>query len=244
VDGSLKQDRALPEPFDQHFRLASGTITYQLGPVSLTSISSYQKIGTQFDYDISSVFVPFLSTPARPIGAVGLPGDTDTEKFTQEVRVSGEGTKPLEWVVGGFYNHESADYLEGFSLRSPSGQVETNDLYTLHLPSRFEEYAAFGDVTWHLTDRFNVTGGTRYAHNEQSFTQTLSGIFGASTETSRSSEDVSTYLANVRYRFSENATAYARFATGYRPGGPNLAANDPVSVISETSAMLLNAEQE
>jgi iron complex outermembrane receptor protein len=33
---------------------------------------------------------------------------------------------------------------------------------------------------------------------------------------------VFTYLANVRYHFSEDVTAYLRYATGYRPGGPNL----------------------
>ncbi len=59
------------------------------------------------------------------------------------------------------------------------------------------------------------------ARNEQTFTQFGGGAFGASRPTARSDETVETYLGNARYHFSDHSTAYARFATGYRPGGPN-----------------------
>jgi iron complex outermembrane receptor protein len=228
-EGRLAQDRALPEPFDQHFRLVSGTVGYDLGYATLTSISGYQTTGTVFVIDLSPIYAPFLSSYGGPFSAVGLPGDTHTKRFTQEARLSSKESRSLEWVIGGFYNHETTDYVEGFSLRDLAGQPVANTLYALALPSRFEEYAAFGDLTWHLTSKFDVTGGTRYARNHQSFTQSLSGIFGASTEASRSNEDVFTYLANARYHLSDQATAYLRYATGYRPGGPNLSARDPAT---------------
>ena len=38
-----------------------------------------------------------------------------------------------------------------------------------------------------------------------------------------------TYLANMRYLASDNLMGYLRFATGYRPGGPNFVINDPVT---------------
>jgi outer membrane receptor protein involved in Fe transport len=38
-----------------------------------------------------------------------------------------------------------------------------------------------------------------------------------------------TWLANARYRFTPHIMAYARFATGYRPGGPNYLVLDPVT---------------
>src|SRR5204862_1333037 len=95
-------------------------------------------------------------------------------------------------------------------------------LYTVSRPSLYEEYAAFGDLTWHLTHKFDVTGGVRYARNNQMFTQIGSGALIGSSPTTRSSEDVFTYLANARYHFSDHTTAYLRYATGYRPGGPNV----------------------
>src|SRR3546814_13649351 len=56
--------------------------------------------------------------------------------------------------------------------------------------------------------------------SEQSYSQTGVGFAGSRPLTT-SSETVTTYLANARYKFSSRATAYVRFATGYRPGGPN-----------------------
>jgi iron complex outermembrane receptor protein len=76
----------------------------------------------------------------------------------------------------------------------------------------------------------------RYAKNDQSFTQTSTGLLLGippgetfSLPTRESSDDALTYLANARYHFTENATGYVRFATGYRPGGPNVVANDPAT---------------
>ena len=40
--GSLEHRRPLREPFEQHFRLVSGTINYEFTDATLTSISSYQ----------------------------------------------------------------------------------------------------------------------------------------------------------------------------------------------------------
>jgi iron complex outermembrane recepter protein len=158
-----------------------------------------------------------------------LPQDLNTKKFTQEVRLASSGTKPLEWLLGGFYTHEISQNMQAFALRDLAGQPAPNILYTFSSPSFYEEYAGFGDLTYHLTSRFDVSGGVRYAHNRQSFTQFGSGLLIGSAPTRRSTEHVFTYLANARYHFSDHATGYLRFATGYRPGGPNFVANDPTT---------------
>ena len=49
------------------------------------------------------------------------------------------------------------------------------------------------------------------------------------TPTRESSQGVFTYLANARYHFTDEATGYVRYATGYRPGGPNYVLNDPAT---------------
>ena len=74
-----------------------------------------------------------------------------------------------------------------------------------------------------------MTGGLRYARNNQRFKQDASGLLVTSGPLRTSHEDVVTYLANARYRFSPHVTTYARFATGYRPGGPNFLGLDPAT---------------
>lgn len=97
------------------------------------------------------------------------------------------------------------------------------------LPSLYEETAAFGTATWHVTDRLDLSGGLRYAKNEQTYEQIASGLLVAPAPKRSSSENVTTYLANARYRVNDRSIAYLRYATGYRPGGPNMVSNDPVT---------------
>ena len=59
---------------------------------------------------------------------------------------------------------------------------------------------------------------------------------GSTRPTATSSDDVFTYLANARYRFNDHATGYLRYATGYRPGGPNFATIDVTTGLPVASA--------
>ncbi len=228
LDDRLDQRRIMAEPFGQHFRLVSGTVVYDLGPATLTSISSYQTAKSSFMQEYPPL-LSYLSGLAGPLSAVGILSAQSTEKFAQEVRLASNGARTLEWLIGGYYTHDNSGWDQQFVLRDLAGQPVANTYYTFLAPVPYEEYAAFGDLTWHLSARFDVTGGVRYASSRGESVQDSSGIFGTYTRTSRSSEDVFTYLANARYRFSDRATGYLRYATGYRPGGPNFVGNDPLT---------------
>ncbi|MEJ5979624.1 TonB-dependent receptor [Novosphingobium sp. PS1R-30] len=231
VAGYLDQAHPLAEPFRSNFRLASATIGYDLGGVTLTSVTSYQSNDTYATTDGSAVYATYLQVLANiPAQAVAIDELARTRKFTQEVRLASPTGQSVEWLVGGFYTHEKS-LLRQVADTFGAGLVPLPGVnaVTAAIDSTYEEYAFFGDLTWHLTDKFDVTGGLRYAHNNQKFTQDASGIFVVSAPGSKSQEGVVTYLANARYRFSRNATAYARFATGYRPGGPNYRVIDPAT---------------
>ena len=224
VDGDLEQRRRFAESFDQRFRLVSGTLSYDLGPAVLTSISSYQTIRSRIFRDQSARFVPqCVPVLGRPCTTVAAPFGASTDKFTQEVRLASDGAQVLEWLIGGFYTEETSEDNQEVVARDSAGQPLPTRLIALFIPSRYEELAAFSDLTWHLTEKFDVTGGVRYAKNRTRFQQFGSGVQGLSTPLSSSSDDVFTYLANARYHFSDRATGYLRYATGYRPGGPNYA---------------------
>lgn len=231
VAGWLDQSHPLAEPFRSDFRLASATIDYHFGAATLTSVTSYQSNATYASTDGSAVYALYLQILAGvPAQAVAINELARTRKFTQEIRLASPTGQKLEWRIGGFYTHEKS-LLNQVANTYGAGLVLLPNVnaVTAAIDSRYEEYAIFGDVTYHLTDKFDVTGGIRYARNNQAFTQNASGIFVVSAPGSSSHESVATYLANARYRFSKHVTAYARFATGYRPGGPNFRVIDPVT---------------
>jgi outer membrane receptor protein involved in Fe transport len=236
--GALAQNRPFAEPFDQKFRLLSGTLTYDLGSAELTSVSSYQYVRNNIYYDFSAAFVPtvnlvefFGSLPgyAGPYGAVGNPVKIGLDKFTQELRLAGNVGDTFEYLVGGFYTHEKTTNVQGFDLLTAAGQPAPNIFYSYSTPSRYKEIAGFGNLTWHVTDRLQISGGLRWAQNKQRFEQIGSGAFVGSVPEARSKDSVVTWLANASYKFGSRATAYVRYATGYRPGGPNFVINDPTT---------------
>lgn len=229
VDGDLDQRRVLREPFSQNFRVVSGTIGYEFGSATLTSITSYQTNDVSFRTDGSPLYVPLFNSIGLPIASLAVDGGVSTDKFTQEVRIASSGGGVVEWILGGFYTNEDSVAPTSLVAYNADGSLFPVDIATVDLPSTYEEIAGFGNVTIHLSDRFDVTGGIRYAHNRQTYAQEGTGILAANVPTVRSKEGVTTYLANARYRFSDHATLYARFATGYRPGGPNVVTFDPVS---------------
>jgi len=226
VYGDLDQFRKVAEPWKQQFRLVSATIDYDLGPATLTSISSYQTVRTQYVFDVSSLYVPFFPTL---YSAIGYPVDTGTNKVTQEFRLASKEGQTLEWLIGGYYTHESTTNVEKLQPYTLTGLPSSANLFSFSNPSTYAEYSAFGDLTWHITTRFDVTGGLRYSHDTQAKTQIGSGLFGSSEPETSSDESVVTYLANARYHFSDNEVGYLRFATGYRPGGPNFVSLNPIT---------------
>jgi outer membrane receptor protein involved in Fe transport len=230
VDGSLDQTHPLPELYNSGFRLISGNISYDFGGATLTSISSYQTLRVNQLNDASQLYGPLLGLLGVPgVAAVGFGNITSTKKFTEEARLASSTGRKLEWLLGAFYTHEKSDNLQWADIYGPGKVLLPINLVTAQLPSLYQEYAVFGDLTYHLTDKFDVTGGVRYAHSNQAFEQIATGLVVGSQPKAYAHDGVVTYLANARYHFDRDVTAYARFATGYRPGGPNFKAIDPAT---------------
>jgi iron complex outermembrane recepter protein len=221
VDGSLMQRRSFAETFDQRFGLVSATVSYDLGALSLRSISSYQSLRTDSLGENTASFLAPARALNPAVAATALADHAATEKATQEVRLAVAGPWTFEWQLGGFYTHEKSSFMQQLVLRDAAGRALPEEVFTFSAPTRYEESAAFGDLTWHLTDRFDVTGGLRYTRARSRYAQTGGGALGLSAPDTRAADDAVTYLANAHYHLSDQATGYLRYATGYRPGGPN-----------------------
>ncbi|HVM95717.1 MAG TPA: TonB-dependent receptor, partial [Candidatus Acidoferrales bacterium] len=93
----------------------------------------------------------------------------------------------------------------------------------------YDEYAVFGNATWHFTDRFDVQFGGRYAENRQKYNEVDSGPalpnIGLTdpfvVPRQRADDGTFTFLVAPRFRYTPDLMMYARIASGYRPGGIN-----------------------
>jgi iron complex outermembrane recepter protein len=225
--GDLTDDNALPQPFQQEIQVYGATLKYDLHWAQLTSVSSYQRFRNNDNEDSTSFIGPYLPAFGAPgPGMVILRNHLNLKKFTQEVRLASPQGQTLEWLLGGFYTHEDGTKNQVYDSYDLSGAPLAGfDLADAQLPSTYREYAAFGDLTLHLTPKFDVTGGLRYAHNSQDFQQIAGGVLFGGPDTASalftSSEGVVTFLASPRYHINRNSILYVRIASGYQPGSPN-----------------------
>ncbi|MGH6786384.1 MAG: TonB-dependent receptor [Novosphingobium sp.] len=165
----------------------SGQLDYELGPLTLTSITAWRdtELDANQDVDFSSAR---LATGANI-------GQADLETFTQELRLASNLDGPFNLLIGGYYFNETAKgadqivYGQDFRpyvdllIRSLSGNaLSANTLEaTLGRPAntfwqpgqgffnRFtqknEAWSVFGSLDFALADRLIVTLGANYTHD-------------------------------------------------------------------------------
>ncbi len=227
IYGDLKDDNYVPEPYKKDVNYYNATVNWDLGFADFVSATSYSDNTQHSVLDATLVYgvaFPAFGLPSPGISAVSY--DLKLYKTTQEFRLTSKSDGPWEWLLGAFYTDEnskqnqaaSAQFLDGSSIPG------LDPLAVIALPSTYKEYAFFGDLTYKINSTFDVTGGIREAHNEQTFSQISSGalVGGSATVTGDSSEDVLTWSFSPRMHLTPNQMVYVRIATGYQPGGPNV----------------------
>ena len=232
IQGDYDQD-ALPgvNTGDKKMRIYSLKVADDFGFATLSSITSYSHVTYIAPQDVSGTFghyLPFFFDDTTGLG-VGIINNYLSKKWTQELRLASNGSGRLEWQVGGFYTHEDNDnYQDIYVADFATGQnIGFPDLYKLYGPTTYREFAGYGDLTYHVTDKFQLQVGGRYSTNKQTSLQTVSGILEGETDVSsaRSKDHAFTFLVTPSYHITNDMMVYGRVATGYRPGGPNLVPN-------------------
>lgn len=167
--------------------------------------------------------------------------DETYRQFNGEVRLVSSHSGPFSWVIGGFYNKLKRDqqyreYVPGYP--EWAGIYRPDNLeYMSFVKTRTEEMAAYGEVTFHVTDKWQVTGGLRYFKYD-AFAQggTDTPLFGGGLtrtpyplvvfdesriRTGSTGDDGFVWKANTSYKFSDELMVYGTFSTGYRTGNVN-----------------------
>jgi iron complex outermembrane receptor protein len=249
--GPRQEFNQLQEKYTDKFVLGDLNVNYNFGNVLLTSISSYTYRDVLVIRDTTSL------TASVTGGNIGLPpsiytinsplNDATTAKvFTQELRLSGAKDR-VQWVIGGFFSHMNRKYGQnllttgfqdaaaalGIKIPTAGLRAPKDSLFFSDLGYKLNQFAAFGEGTLTVNDRFHVTGGLRYYHFSEDKTQIFDGIFGNDDNgTSLVSQPGSTGADGVAprvilsYRVSDTTNLNAQVSKGFRLGG----INDPLNV--------------
>jgi iron complex outermembrane recepter protein len=210
----------------------SATVKAKIGNVDVTSVTGYSLADLVEGIDVTTVIGADTN---EVFGVTGTPivQNRPTYKFTQELRLSSSLWNRVDWLIGGFYNHEDSPVTEDVLAANPTtGQIVGEFLHLIN-PSTFEEIAGFANLTIHVTNQFDIQLGGRESENKQTHLSTSIGPYvplleGQATpyyqpEVDSQASDF-TYLVTPSFKISHDLMVYARLATGFEPGGPNFSA--------------------
>jgi iron complex outermembrane receptor protein len=215
--------------FQKVDRGVSLQLDWNFGSAALTSISSYRLGDTASRGDIEAI--PLTITMADyagchffncvPIYAI-LPGGTNQlqtqnrQQFSEEVRLASTQGQQLEWVAGLYYQHNKlADNEPGLINAFFTGGNFADTSFHAHTGST--DYAAFGNVLYHLTDTTRLIAGARFTHStvnetkddpSQSNNNNTYSIDGSASKVS--------WRAGVQQNLAAHAMVYATISTGYK----------------------------
>jgi iron complex outermembrane receptor protein len=149
---------------------------WDVGPVSLTSITAYRNWKWIPNYDgdqIGANVVPFSVV------------DTDQQQFSQEFRVASNGEKTIDYTAGLYFFWQEADdkvistYGRDAAAWLLTGNTPTASVSTIpsaaldgvtsfaHVVPATYSYAAYGQATWNISPVFRLTGGLRYTYEHK-----------------------------------------------------------------------------
>src|SRR5205085_10449883 len=129
--------------------------------------------------------------------------------------------------------------VPGFSalsgIPSASTVAPTDHLYFSTVPYKQTQYAAFGEGTYSVTDRLDVTAGLRYAHYKETRTLTFDGIFADKTIGVPGRTTANSWAPRVilAYKATDDVTLNAQVSKGFRLGGINDPLNRPLCTTAD-----------
>lgn len=160
--------------------------------------------------------------------------------FSQEVRVSSAIAKPVSWILGAFFYKDALNMYQAYNL-----PIYGNPVTGINIQNNSENYAGFADVTYHVTDRLNITGGLRLTHDERD-AHGLAFLFNAVTGRFNTRDDALSRITAVTgdfnpgvkrtdtnlsgrfgmdYHIDHKTMVYANYSRGFKGGDVNSGAS-------------------
>ena len=226
------QARCWSQANDLNYRNYGGAllVDYDLGSATLNSITGYRKqIDAPSDSDIQALPSEFIQ-----IFTVGA--TSSGRQVSQELRITSNGMQKIDYVAGLFYSSYSAEtnYTPGGGFFA--GTFDLPPVPFVPPPFPFTPFvhtatatgttiksdAAFGNLTYHLTDQLGLIGGVRYTHEDLTDFTSANLIPPALTPAQYGSltDNNWSWRLGAQYKIDPELTSYFTVVRGYK--GPQV----------------------
>ncbi len=245
--GEREQFLLLDEAFEDETLIADMVIEWDLGAVSATYAGSYTERDILVSRDASALTGSVSVDLGFPEQAVTLPSNlrdtTDLEQVTHEIRLASNGAGQLSWVAGFFYSDIQREYSQrlptpGYDLftdatlgagtaASLRNGFPVDSPFNSDLPYDIEQLAVFGEATYSVNERLDLTFGARWYDFEEERSILQGGLFSSlADQTDATASDGINPRVMLSYDLSDAVTVNAQASQGFRLGG----VNDPLNV--------------
>jgi iron complex outermembrane recepter protein len=227
-------------PFERTSQMYTGTLKYKVGMFELTSVTGYIWTGFHDSVDATpgglGTYAQF-GIPGTSFNGFGEPGllqpeSSHASSFSQEIRVTAQLGKIVDVLFGGFYNYAYGLYGQNLLSTDPLTGVSAGNFSYIGFGAGARSYAAFGNLTFHVTNQFQVQLGGRQEYDRSYnygtyFAGPGNPVFGIATPAytvvpaPNGESQKFTFLVTPEYKLNPDLMVYARVASGYAPGSPN-----------------------
>lgn len=232
----------MTQPLTRKVDLGSLEASYDFGFATLTSVTSAYETDSTAVNDSTASYQSNLGYFYAGYPRIFVPSvrDYNEKAIIQEVRLVSAGNTPLTYSLGAFYMKQkshltSTDYNLGYddylsALGAWHNNTDTGYIYDRRMD--FTDLAVFGELAYHFSPAFQVTGGVRLFKQKLDITAVNAlPICGPSCSDSGtdplgtvSASDLqkktkALFKINASYTFPNDMLAYATFSQGVRRGG-------------------------
>lgn len=234
----FQQSFLLDQPVEEEVTVGSLAITQRWDGVKLDALTGYFRRENDLRADYTFFYRSLVGQgPLGPLFNTN-PGDRHqsrvSQTWSQEVRLSSDdpGAR-LQWLAGVYGARVDNDLvlrlstygIEAMAPPALAPMVVDDVVYGSDATGEIEQFAAFGEATYSLTDRFDVTVGARWFRHEVSSISSAWGLLNGGAgplEVLDSRETGVNPKVSASFRFDDNHMAYVLADKGFRPGGPNI----------------------
>lgn len=280
IVGDLQVQRFFPDFLDDEFEQFSLTVNGRLGALELVYAGSFldREVNNSFDYSgytqVGYLGYYYICQPTYTVcgdPTEGVIAHIENERTTHELRVSSFDGERVNFVTGLFFDDIETKVDTNFFVAGSIGFFARNapiSTSTIFNPNprpegitfindairEEEQFAAFADVTFHVTDAISLTAGARYYDIESSLRGSSnwailgtvdddSGVnFDAAFAGALPLKESDTILkGSVAYTPTDDLLLFFTYSEGFRPGGFNRTDN-PVTPKTYVSDEVTNLE--
>ncbi len=140
--------------------------------IQLAYLAGWQRVGGSTQADADAGTEPPIDGATQTLPNGGFEENRTVNSrydfYSHEVQIKSIGTHPIDWIVGGYYSHETNAIRFDVDIRNGyrNGTFNYAGAF-IQVDREIESKAGFGQAVWHATDHIRLTGGIRYTDDDK-----------------------------------------------------------------------------